>query len=152
MNMAVTTKPTVDKLDLTKGSVISIEIVEDMTGATNNTIEYTFALIRLVDEIVSHLLRQGVILTICTVKGAIHILTDEEAAAYNAKAGDQAVRKLGRAFVRGQAVDKRNLDDITKVIHTRNLDIQGRMLTEINRVKEEFLLEEHSRKTPGLLM
>lgn len=151
MNTIVMTRPTIDKLDLTKGSVISVEIIEAMVNVEFGTNEYNFALIKLVQEIDNNLCRKGNIFTLCCVKGAIHILTDEDAVAYNAKASEQAIRKMDRAHTRAQAVDKRNLDDVTRVVHSRNLAIQGRILTEINRVKEEFLLEETPRKTPGLL-
>ena len=151
MSTELVIRPTIDKLNLTKGSVISVETVEVMVGVEFGTIEYGFALLKLKEDIDSHLCRKGDVFTLCCVKGAIHILTDEEASAYNAKSSEQSVRKMRRVYTRGQAVDKRNLDTSTRKVHERNLDLQGRILGEIDRVQEEFLLEETTRQTPGLL-
>ncbi len=150
--MSTGTVPTIDRLTLTKGSVISVELVELMTDKCYGTNEYNLALIGLLQAIDNHLRRQGQIVTICSIKGAIHVLTDEAAAAYNAKAGEQGVRKLARAHKRNRAVDRRNLDEFGLQAHARNVDLQGRMLSEIRRVRRKFFTEEHKRKTPGLTM
>jgi len=151
MTTELITKPTIESLGLAKGSVVPVETVETMMGVKYNTVDYAFALLKLKEEIVNHLLRKGPEHTVCCVKGAIHVLTDEEAVAYNAVASEQAIRKMGRAHIRGQAVVRRNLDASTRKVHERNLDLQGRILGEIERVQEEFLIEETTRKTPGLL-
>ncbi len=141
---------TIDILDLTKGSVISTELVEQMTGQKYGTPHYDLAVMVLAQEIDQHLRRKDIIVTICSVKGAIHILTDEAAALYNVRQSELAVNKLSRAYGRNRAVERKNLGEIDRRVHVRNVDLQGRMLTEVRRVRREFFIEEHQRKTPGL--
>jgi hypothetical protein len=135
---------------LEKGVTIPVEVVEAMTGSYQGTAAYALALLTLKEEIETHLRRQGIILTLCTVQGAIRILEDDEAAIYNSHQSELAVSKLYRAHERNRAVDKTNLEDIDLQLHERNLGLQSRMLTEIRRTRKEFFLEEHQRRTPGL--
>lgn len=149
--MSMETMPlTIDRLELSKGSIISVELIEMMTEECKGTDAYNLALIKLIGEIDVHLRRQDTIVTICSIKGAIHILTDPEAAVYNARQGELAVGKLGRVYQRNKAVDKSQLDVFDIQIHRRDVELQGKMLTEIHRVRTEFRCKEHVRKTPGL--
>lgn len=145
-----TITPTIDQLNLAKGSVISVELVELMTDKEYGTSAYDLALMGLIGAIEQHLRRQGFIVTVRSVKGAVHILNDDEAAAYNHHQSELAVCKLSRAYRRNRAVVSQNLETFDRKIHTRNLDLQSRMLTEVRRVRREFSADEHERTTPGL--
>lgn len=137
-------------LDLSKGSVIPVETVQELVHREYGTKEYDMALIQLVQAIDKDLERDGCVYTLCTVKGAIHILDDEEAVSYNMRRNNQHIRGIARSLHKQRGVDKTRLAPEVKRAHERNVDLQSRILQAIYRTRREFKAEEHKRKTPGL--
>ncbi len=87
--------------------------------------------------------------TVRIVKGGIQILTDSEAAIYNATRFDQGLRIARRSHRRALAVDVAGLSNPEKEAHQKNLAIQGAKLSML-RTKIDVELPVTTRSTPKL--
>ncbi len=143
---------TVNIESLQKGDYLSPIEIEEITGEIEGTQEYQFALMQLRQEIESGLRCLGRPVTIKTEGAGLRVLTDAEAAVYNARHGDLARFKLFRAFRRNQAVDEANLSDPERQAHYRTLEIQGKYVQALKQISRQLSVEPVKRMTPGLQM
>jgi hypothetical protein len=133
---------------LQKGDYISSTTVERITGEVYGTTAYQLALMGLQQSIEHALIRLGRRMTLKSENGGIRLLTDPEAAEYNAHQGELARHKLSRAFHRNQAVNDGNLDFDERTTHYRTLEIQGKYIQAMRRVRRELKVEPVRRLTP----
>jgi hypothetical protein len=87
--------------------------------------------------------------TVRIVKGGIQILTDSEAAVYNATRFDQGLKIARRSHRRSLAVDVAGLSQAEKDAHQKNLAIQGAKLSML-RTKIDVELPATTRSTPRM--
>ncbi|MHB8108238.1 MAG: hypothetical protein ACYDH4_12580, partial [Candidatus Cryosericum sp.] len=123
------------------------ELVDEEEG----TVAYQFALMQLRSKIEQVLQNIGRPATIKCEGSGLRVLTDAEAAVYNARQGDLARFKLFRAFRRNQAVDEAKLTDADRQNHCRTLEVQGKYVQALRKVVRQALrLAPVTRETPGL--
>jgi hypothetical protein len=94
---------------------------------------------------------RGCPVTIKQENAGLRLLTDSEAAEYNATQSENARRKLWRAFRRTQNVDESRLTDIERQRYYRSLEIQGKYVQALRRVRLEMRGVPVVRQTPGLV-
>ena len=135
---------------LQKGSFISPSEIEGITGVIIGTPNYQFALMQLRYEIENELGHLGRPVTVKSEGAGLRILTDSEASIYNERQGNLARFKLFRAFRRNKNVDEANLSDPERQVHYRTLEVQGKYVQALKRVRQELSLEPSKRMTPGL--
>ena len=142
----------IDVHHLQKGDYLSPTEIEEITGEMEGTREYQFALMQLRQEIEHGLRCLGRPATIKTEGSGLRVLTDSEAAVYNARHGDLARFKLFRAFRRNQAVDEANLSNPERQAHYRTLEVQGKYVQALKQISRQLSVEPVKRMTPGLKM
>jgi hypothetical protein len=136
---------------LQKGDYLPPIEIEEITGEVEGTQEYQLALLQLRQEIEHGLRFIGRPATIKTEGAGLRILTDSEAAIYNARHGDLARFKLFRAFRRNQAVDEANLSDPERQAHYRTLEVQGKYVQALRQISRQLSVEPVRRLTPGIV-
>ena len=143
---------TIDVQHLQKGDYLSPIEIEEITGEMEGTREYQFALMQLRQEIEHGLRCLGRPATIKTEGSGLRVLTDAEAAVYNARHGDLARFKLflrlppqpgGR---RGQPVGRRTAGPLSHAGGPRQVRPGPQADQPANHV------EPVHRMTPGLKM
>jgi len=120
--------PTVWPLDtsaLVKGSTISVNELEQITGRTRGTSAFQLDTIQIVSYIRSQLWARGLHAVVCTQKGAIRVLTDSEALDYNQKLHDQGLRRAQRGHLYQSHVDVTGLSKEEVDELDRSLNIMG---------------------------
>jgi len=142
---------TINIENVQKGDYFSPVEIEEITGEIEGTREYQFALMQLRHEIESGLRCLGRPATIKTEGAGLRVLTDAEAAVYNARHGELARFKLFRAFRRNQAVDEANLTAPERQAHYRTLEVQGKYVQALKRISQELTVEPVRRQTPGIV-
>ncbi len=145
-----TTRWPLDYDSLDKGDMISVDRIEQITGTKHGTDAYTFSSLKLAKRIQSELHDRGRIWTVKSDRGALRILTDSEAAAYNHEIQVQDRRSMLRRFHLQQAVDTAQLTESDKQEHQRNLEIDGRFIQALLATRKELQLESSKRNVPGL--
>jgi len=135
---------------LQKGDYLAPFEIEEMTGEAEGTVAYQFALMQLRSEIERGLLKAGHPATIKCEGAGLRVLTDAEAAVYNARHGDLARFKLFRAFRRNQTVDEANLTNAERQVHYRTLEVQSKYVQALRKVARMHHIEPVKRQTPGL--
>lgn len=148
LNLESATMRTITTLQ--KGDYLSPTEIEQITGEVEGTTAYQFALMQLRSEIERALRSVGRPATIKAEGMRLRILTDAEAAQYNARHGELARFKLFRAFRRNQAVDEANLSDADRQAHYRTLEVQGKYVQALRKIARTFHVEPIKRQTPGL--
>jgi hypothetical protein len=136
--------------NLQKGDYISPYEIEGMSGETEGTRGFQFAVMQLRSEIETALACAGRPATIKTEGGGLRVLTDAEAAVYNDRHGDLARFKLFRAFRRNQAVDEAYLTPPERQAHYRSLEVQGKYVSALKKIARQLHIEPVRRMTPGL--
>lgn len=142
---------TVDVESLHKGDYLSPVEIEEITGEIEGTQEYQLALLQLRQEIENRLCFLGRPATIKTEEAGLRVLTDSEAAIYNARHGELARFKLFRALRRNQAVDETNLSAPERQAHYRTLEVQGKYVQALKQIRRQLSVEPVKRLTPGIV-
>lgn len=145
-----TQKHPFDYDSLTKGTVIPVERLEDITRLSHEDAAYSLAVLRLKEQVEFELESRGRPVTVSTESGALHILTDEEAAVYNHRMFKQYMRRIGKSHVRKCAVDVNQLGPDEKSKHDAELVAQGRILQAMNKERRAIAALSHKRTTPGI--
>lgn len=102
--------PEIDFKSLKKGQVMSVSSLEKLLGAKYGTTDYDQRCRVLCDEIKRHAR-----LYPRRDKGAVHLMTDEDAATYNTNRQASISKQFGRVIVDGSAlVDPSKLTDTTR--------------------------------------
>jgi len=134
-----------------KGRVFPPKEIEYLTGAKQGTPEYSFALLNLRTQIEISLIAAGrTPLTIKCEKDCLRILTDTEAAEYNAKMFNQLQMRAAKRFALQIAVDVGSLTTEQRTAHERNCLVNGKILQAVGNVRKQFKLQPYTRKTPLL--
>jgi hypothetical protein len=150
-NREVTTMKSFNVESLQKGDYLSPTEIEEIIEEVEGTREYQFALMQLRQEIEHGLLCLSRPATIKTEGSGLRVLTDPEAAVYNARHGNLARFKLFRAFRRNQAVDEAKLTDPERQVHYRTLEVQGKYVQALKQISREVAVEPVKRLTPGIV-
>lgn len=141
----------VDLSTIIKGRVFSPEEIEYLTGAKRGTPEYALALLNLRTHIENALITTGhPPLTLKCDHNSLRVLTDAEAAEYNAQQFDRLQRRAARRFALQMAVDISELSENERETHEKKVLVNGKILQAISNVRKQFKLKPHERKTPSL--
>lgn len=138
-----TTKYPLDFSALEKGQLVLQEDIERITGVSKseNPEDYQLEVLNLTQRIMKETAELGLFMTAKGDKGAIRILTDEEAVEYHASQCESGRKKSIRNMARMQInVDVRNLSEDSKARHERNLVKEGIYLSMVNKAREEIRL------------
>jgi len=130
---------------LLKGQVLTAENLAHISGCQPGTTKYEFFCMTLAQMIFSE--------TGFTAKRCgddLRILTDSEAAQYNARRVEQHVRGVFQRFEMLVSVDMANLSIDEKRDYERQLLNKGRYVQALLQVKRRHCLEGHTRTVPGL--
>jgi len=151
---------------LTKGDYIPPTMIEAITGEVAGTPNFSLAAMNVKTtvegvlrqraeeeaEVDGRIWRGGCPITLKHEKDGIRLLTDPEAAEYNASRGESACKQLRAAFRRNQNVAEVNLDDSTRQKHYRTLEVQGKQVQAIRKVAVDLRVEPARRQTPGITL
>jgi hypothetical protein len=135
---------------LKKGDSLTPDRLEELTNSERGTDEYNLRVLVLRERIVRTCRELGNHFTVAMVKGSLRILTDSEAALYNARSFRGKFRGAGAALRRAARVDTANLDDGQKREHEQNIVTFGRMLQAARHARRNIAATPHQRTTPGL--
>jgi len=130
---------------LQKGQTLTAGFLENACGQPRGTAKYEFFCMTLAQMIFHE--------TGCTAKRAgedLRILTDSEAAQYNARRVEQHVRGVFQRFEMLASVDMANLGADEQREYERQLLNKGRYVQALVNVKRQHQIEGHSRTVPGL--
>lgn len=130
---------------LQKGQLLTAEFLENTCGQPRGTTKYEFFCMTLAQMIFNE--------TGFTAKRSgddLRILTDSEAAQYNARRVEHHVRGVFQRFDMLVSVDMANLGAGEKREYERQLLNKGRYVQALVSVKRRHQLEAHSRTVPGL--
>jgi hypothetical protein len=130
--------------------VLSVKELERITQTRYGTDAYNLALLVLRNRILTECKDRGNHFTVVRIKGALHVLTDEQAAVYNADTFRAGIKKMKVSFKRLGQVDQIGLSEEQKRQHERSLFVCGKVLQSVQSTRKELRGEAHQRTTPGL--
>ena len=134
---------------LHKGSIISIETIEEYCGYEHGTDYYNLSALRLKNLILQAFEDRGDPVTMKSSKGQLIVLTDQEASNYNDKRQRSGMKTIVTSYKRLVNVDAAALEDGDKKTLERRLIISGKVLQGmIAGHKEGVKLVAEQRKTP----
>jgi hypothetical protein len=134
-----------DVSTLEKGSVVSVDAVERIVKCSRASPAFSLKVLWLKSWIVDALNRIGREWTLCCDHGAIRVLTDSEAIAYNFRQHRIGCRKLRRSLRRQVAVNINNLTPEQRIEHEKMMTRQAGIVSSMNRRKLPMLPEPHRR-------
>jgi hypothetical protein len=140
----------IDTEELIKGSVVSVTECEKVLGERYGTTEYNLGLMGLVGFIYQEMFSKGLIVTIRTVKGEIHVLEDAAASKHNDKMIQNHIKGIKIKTGRLLAVDVNNLTIAEKAKHDRRCLINSKILQAITNTRKQFKVNPSTRRTPTL--
>jgi len=136
---------------LQKGDVIPPEQIEKIYNVNREDVKaYQLKKLVLASQIERELGDRGRSVTVRGDGDSLRILTDPEAAEYNAKRFRHGLRAATRSHKRTMCVDVAHLDADQKLTHSRECVVQGKILQSIKDTKKALRLESHQRQTPGI--
>jgi hypothetical protein len=135
---------------LVKGSVVSVETIEEAFQVGRDARVYQLAILRASEYIAQRFADRGEVVFVAQVHGSLRVLTDEEAPAYGAKLFREGMRKAGHAHARQAAANRAMMSAATLAIHDRDLEVQGRMLAAATRERRSLTPKPTARQTPRL--
>ena len=142
----------IDTTGLGPGDAVTRGQCETVVGFTEDEYpkDYQFALLQLLGVVQKQLKKEhGRELTVRIVGGELHVLTDQEAAAYNPRRFDAGLRLARRAHRRLMAVNVGNLEPEDKTIFAKNVSNQSFKLSQL-RKRAEVPLIPTERQTPKM--
>lgn len=111
-----------------KGAVIPQREIASIVGAKVHTAAYRVGLLSLRDEMERRIRAAGQGLTVTTHNNELNILTDADAARYNANLFDWGRKRMFKANRQLATVDTSGFDAREKADHRRTLVIQGAVI------------------------
>lgn len=135
---------------LRKGDIIPSEVIAAFCGSPRGTQCYDFTVLSLRTRIMRECRDRGMSYTLAVIKGELRILTDEEAAIYNARMCRSGFRRQYRSLKRLAQVDPTALSSEQQRDHERNLLVYGRMVQAARSARATVIAIEHQRTIPGL--
>lgn len=145
----ILSKYPIDVDALVKGDEISVERVEVIVGVRYTDRRYALAACQLASWIEGEKLDRGEYVTVATVKGAIRVLTDAEAADYLTRRFAAHEAGLRTSARRKAGVDRSALTEDGRAKHDRELVTMGMKLRRLRG--REVTLKPAARATPSAL-
>ena len=143
-----------DPLDvarLTKGTVIQVEEIENITGYKRMHRLYPLQLLKLRNKCNRELRKRGIVLTLRCHKGNLVVCDDSEASRYNRKQGRSGMRRFARSHYRNLAVDATALESTERKQHDNTLLVNGRILSAMRtETRRSLSASKAERRTPLL--
>lgn len=136
---------------LRKGTTISRERLERITGKQAGTKDYQLKLLAIQSQIERELNQRGHAWTIKIQKDEIRVLTDAEASTYNHALQVQARCAMEKRYALNAAVDVSALGEDQRKQHDRTMEVDGKYLLALQHVRRSLRLAGHARRTPGKL-
>lgn len=133
-----------------KGQTWTPDALERLTERTCGTDAYRLAVLALRERIVRECRDRGNYFTVAIVKACLRVLTDEEAALYNARTFRAGFRRSGKSLKRLLRVDATQLTEQQKMEHERSCLVFGKMLQAANSARAKISATPYERTTPGL--
>lgn len=130
-----------DFASLNKGDIIEAARIASITSTEVGSPAYAFAVLGLRDMISSQLAMMGRPVTVIIRDSSLAILTDPEAAIYNAKRFRSGIRSARSAHGRNCAVDIEALNAEQRSAHEHNLITSARILQSIREAKQAIHIE-----------
>jgi hypothetical protein len=134
---------------LVKGSVITVDQLESITGFKQGSEEYAFKVMALRDQIERELHQRGHNWTVAQVKRNLKVLTDGEAVLHNERKFKAGFAMQVQAHWRAEGVDVAQLSDGEKERHTRNLCLQAAQILASKQARR-LALSAKKRDVPSL--
>lgn len=137
---------------LEQGDVIAPEKIERIKEVSRESPKaYQLALLAIRDQVLKELWKRGKTWTVCIKGDALVILSDQEAADYNANRAEIVIRQLAATHRRNMGVNAAELDEDQLQRHNRSLETIGAFLAAGTKAAGMRLnLEPTRRTTPGL--
>lgn len=133
----------IDFEELSKGDLLSLEELEQITGKKHGTNEFSFQLLSLQQKI-----SDATGFTVKIKDGQeLHILTDEEATKHNHNEFQRHKRGMFRRHNLMLAVDIAQLSESSKTAHERKLLRQGQLLQAMANSHKQKQIEVETRST-----
>jgi hypothetical protein len=136
--------------NLNKGDEISTEQIEEFGRCNRQHQRFRLVGLRLAKKIETACRERGKLLRARLVKFVIRVLTDEEAAIFDAENFKRGRRKQVRALRRLLEVNPSNLTALHQREHERNLLVFGKELQAARSARSAINAIPHKRTTPGL--
>lgn len=137
---------------LEKGSVISAEEVERITGLTRAESAHGMAIMRLSGLIQQRLADRELFVITKQSKGAIHVLEDPDASAHAFAEANRHMRGYHRNARRLGTIDVSRLSDIEKRDHENRVMIAARVSRAMRKELSSVRLElRNPPQAPGLI-
>lgn len=138
--------------DLEKGSVISAEEVERITGFTRCQTAHGMAVMKLVNQIVERLEERELYVIVRQEKGALHVLDDPNGSAHAYGEYLRHARGCGRNLRRMGKVDVNRLSNTEARDHENRLMIAARGYAGLRNGMQSARLElKNPPAPPGLI-
>ena len=144
-----------DKLQ--KGDTIDQKTIAEFLGVPLNSKAYELGVLALAAKVAKALYRVNRPCTVVVTRrtdplgpGAIRVLTDEEALAYNGRAFKCGLRKSFRKHRKILEIDPSQLSSEGRKNFERTLVVQGAVLVSINRARYRAVLKAATRTTPPM--
>jgi len=142
----------IDVQALSKGDVIPVERIENITGETRGTPAFALATLGLRVRIENELRDIGTPMCLRGFQGeSLKVLTDEEASAYKDLRAKSHLRGLARSVRDLQEVDRSRINKAGQDEHDRRLFVHGRTLQAALAGRSDAIKAvPHVRATPVL--
>lgn len=144
MNLAL-----IDFDRLEKGSVIPVEVVEDVLGCKQHLAIFSMRFMSLRQAVENHFATKGQVVTVRHDHGALEVMPDDAASHKNHAEFGRHMRGLNRSHHLMSGVSVKDFDDRQIREHDRKLEVQGKILQAIGRVREKVEPMKLERITPA---
>lgn len=132
--------------DMHKGYVMPVHEVEEVVGHPQDSRAFGLGVMGLVATIDRELALRGENVTVVTIKSAVHILTDPEAADHNARQAELKRTAWARKIRKLAQVDASNLDEDHRERHRQTLVFESRLLQAVRAEKRKARKELAARE------
>jgi len=151
-SMEKTTAYPMDFDQLEKGSVITAEQLEQITGFDRKEAGFSLAVMRFSGRVTREMGARGIDVVTRVKKNKLHILEDDEASTYTAERGKIFYRGMCRSLRRMAYIDQANLGDKQRKRHERAVHILGHMVLGARKGRGKAIKAmEYKRDTPRVL-
>lgn len=125
-----------DIKQVSKGWQLTPTELTTITQTKPDTKKYRLAVVGLANRLERELREEGhEEWTVAEVKGCLRVLTDEEADEYNAKQGDQGVRRIRKACRKLGGVDTSSFSQEQIQMHDRRVMVAGFRVAALHGVR-----------------
>lgn len=133
-----------------KGDLFTIEELEKILSRRRDHKQFPFYLMGFAKNIEREMASRGQVVTVAQVNGSLKVLTDQEASIYNHDMFARNIRGLIHCHQRALGVDVVDFKEDERKTHDRMLEVQGKTLQAVSRVRIELPTWPHRRLLPGV--